>query len=414
MDHGARSHAKYSGSIAHRFPACPGSVAYCATLPEPFDSEAAERGTAAHEYLDFALRYSIAYAEVVIGKDPEIIDAVSHVMDFLERIAVSHGRGETYSEIPQIFPQAIVSPDECASIADLMVYYPNTGELFSIEFKFGVGHAVEVERNPQLMFNAVAFAWDKPVSRVNLVVIQPRLTWHRDGTTREWSCDGTELVAFQREIEAAIVAAEKPDAPLIAGPHCRFCPAEPFCPAREASALSVANLPVPADWHAWAPPPLASLGLDRLVQIDAHADDIVAWVRSVSKFLDAMARDGGQVPGHKLVEAGARRRIQGGDPLAAAHALAQLAPGLTPADFLDVKVKGVGDVEVAVVRAARGTAAPGQAGAAAKAAKDRLAFLTVKESSGTLSRVPISDPRPAADRSATAFKGITLPPMPGV
>jgi len=176
---------------------------------------AADEGTTAHARLAFRLG---KLADKPANVTPEMEAAVEMVMDYLEGIALQNPgtTTEMYVEQPFTFPQSVVPPEECGGIADLVVDHPDDAEAWAIEFKFGM-RPVEVERNPQLMFQATGLLRRRGLRKLNLVVIQPRMTWHYAGPIREWSCDAVDIAAFQQDVEFGLVLALRPDAPRVVG-----------------------------------------------------------------------------------------------------------------------------------------------------------------------------------------------------
>lgn len=418
MEHGARSHAKYSASNAHRFLRCAGQVALTSRVPPRPASAASDEGEKAHELL----QRSLLGEKVDKEATPDMLAAFEVVHDFLDNLYISRGPHLVVQiEQPFRFPQEIVPADDAAGIADIMVLDYAEQEAWSIDFKYGAGVAVEAERNPQLMFNAVGRLWRVPIRRVTCVVIQPRITHHPKGAVRQWSCGPLELAEFQAEIEEAIAAAERAEGALPEhlshhlrpGPWCRWCDAETVCPARERGALAAAygepalarqldgiGLPAPAD-----------LGLDRVAHILRHSDMLTTWLRAVENYAKEQMMSGRKVPGHKLVEAQARRQWNG-DPEAIAARLIDLSgrnldwDDVMPRELLDIT-----KAEAKLVEIARSAAPKGGKDKASRAARDALAFLTLRQSSGNLVLVPEHDARPAVDRAATMFAGVALPPL---
>lgn len=422
MEHGARQHAKYSASNAHRFARCAGQVALTAAVPPRPDSEHSIEGTRAHELLQL----SLLGINVKADATPEMMAAFEVVHDFLDNLYIARGPHLVVQvEQPFTFPQRVVRAEDAAGIADLMVVDHMEQEAWSIDFKYGEGVAVEPERNPQLMFNAVGRLWRMPIKRVNLVVIQPRIHHHRKGVVRQWWCGPLELAEFQAEIEEAIATAEaaesaaKLDPKLLPqtlrpGPWCRWCDAETVCPARERNALALPfgqDVPPARQLEGRVLPEPADLGMDRIAHILRHADALTTWLRAVENYAKQQAMSGVAVPGHKLVEAQARRQWHG-DPEEIAAKLIDLSGyALGEDDVMPRELIGITAAESALVEIARKHAPRGEKDKAARAMRDALAFLTLRQSSGNLVLAPEHDARPAVNRAAALFAGVNLPPM---
>lgn len=418
MAHGARTHAKYSASNAHRVLRCPGQVALSATVPPRPDSEFTIEGEKAHELLERSLTGDVNWRR---GADPEMIDAVGVVHDWLERLIIKHGNHLVIQiEQPFHFPQSVVPPDDAAGIADMMVVDYEAREAWSVDFKYGSGVAVEPEHNAQLLFNACGRLWRQPINKVHCVVIQPRIPHHRRGVVREWTCDAVALVEFQAEMENAILTAElahldmdRGYTPVLdPGPWCRWCPAETVCHARESKALALAYgdmPPAPHELDIYTPPNPASLGLDRVAHILHHKDMLTSWLKAIEDYARQQAMSGIPVPDHKLVEAQARRQWLGDHDMIAARLIDLSARNLTWDDVMPRSLLDITKAEALLVEVAKRAAPKGGKQMAAKDMREQMAFLTLKQSSGNLVLVPATDARPAADRASVAFQGVNIP-----
>jgi hypothetical protein len=428
MEHGARSHAKYSASNAHRILRCPGQVALASRVPPRPDSDASIEGERAHELL----QRSLLGEKVDKEATPEMLAAFEVVHDFLDNLYIARGPHLVIQvEQPFTFPQRVVPAEDAAGIADIMVIDYMDQEAWSIDFKYGEGVAVEAERNPQLLFNAVGRLWRQPIKRINCVVIQPRITHHRKGVVRQWSCGPLELAEFQMEMEAAIEAAERAPGGLFTvngevnlipewqdhylkpGPWCRWCDAEMACPVRERHALATAfgtPTPRPNQIEGLVPPDPATLGMDRIAHILRHSDMLISWLRAVENYAKQQVMSGVQVPGHKLVEAQARRQWHGTPEEIAAKLIELSGFSLDEDDVLPRDLLDITKAEARLVEIARKSAPKGKKDAASRQMREALAFLTLKQSSGNLVLVPDTDSRPAVNRIASAFAGVVIPP----
>jgi Protein of unknown function (DUF2800) len=412
MDHGARPHAKYSSSGAHRDLACPGNKRLCADMPERPDSEASEEGTQAHQALQNAL---LGLPNWQAGVPSEIVEAVGVVLDYVEGIHIHRAGNKLVMMVEQYnkFPQHVVPEDDAAGIADLVIYDPTEFTAWSIEFKYGM-IPVDERRNPQLLFNACAALWLRPIEKLICTVVQPRVTFHPRGIVREWEATVLDMIDFTAEYSRAIEYCERPDAPLIPGPHCRYCAAEVACSVREQNALAVAfGRPATApQLDGFVPPDPKTLTLDRLAYIRQHASALREWLKAVDDYAFTLARSGTSIPGEKLVEAQAARKWQG-TVAQTADALAELT-GMPASTFIRAVLPPITEAEAMVVKAARDReTTPGAKNKAAQKARERMAFLTLRTTSGNLSLVPESDPRPAVNPTKAAFGNVVIPPLPG-
>lgn len=419
MEHGARKHAKYSASNAHRFVRCRGQVLFAQAMGPAPDNEHSIEGTRAHELLQMSLLGN------KVDKDatPEMLEAFEYVHDFIENLFIARGPHLAIRiEKPIVFPQSVVSHEDASGIADITIIDYMAQEAWVVDFKYGQGIPVEPRENRQLAFNAVSLLWRQPIARVHFVIIQPRVKHHRDGVVRTWSCGPLEIAEFQMEIEGAIAAAEafetscitvgvpEPGEGLTAGEWCRYCPAESACPARERQALAVIpGAPGARDLRGVVLPEPADLGLDRIALILESSDALKDWLNRIEAFAKQKAMSGTPIPGHKLVEVQARRQWHGKEHEIAEQLMQLSGYALDEDDVMPRSLAPLTKVEALLVEGARARAEKGKKDAAAKAMRDAMSFLTLKQSSGNLTLVSDADGRPAVNRAQTLFGGVVLP-----
>ena len=398
-------HATYSGSMIHRLLAgCYGSVRLARTVPPAPDTEWQREGTAAHAELEL---------RVFTGATRSENKGVQVVLDYLASLP---GPRAVWSEQRVCFPQSVVPKQDCSGTLDLAATHARSAWI--IDYKHGAGEFVAAEENTQLMFYAWAALHEMldKVDDITLVIIQPN-SWQGGDPIREYKTTALELFDFARRVEAAIVQAERLHAPLLPGEHCKFCPAAPVCTARERESLAVLTGAEPGTIREWQPadlPKPEALDLARLGQVVTKAGAIRSWLKSVEDYAEARALAGEiEVPGCKVVEAAPRRKwlnesavIEGMLPLLVPHdsvcdevrVMEQIAPH---------KLIGITEAEKLVVDAAtRGLETVAEKRAAIAKAKEAFSALTTKESSGALSLVPLSDPRPPVNRAAKHFGGV--------
>ena len=404
MEHGARKHAKYSGSNALRFSVCSGQVALAAKIGVEISGPDAEKGTAAHELLDVCIKSNNWYGNP--GHPHH--NAIIHVLDYVASLRLRYPDLLVESEIYRQFPQSIVPPDDAAGLIDVWCWSPAARIAWVVDFKNGVGETVDVEGNMQLLFYGTAALWCTPFSRAFLVVIQPNS--FRGSEPREIEVTGLDLVEYQADIENAIKAAESPDAVLIPGEHCHRCPAGHGCLARERQALAVLTgdtRPL-REFDTRSLPAPAEIPIERIAWIKQAAPFIRNWLRDVDAYAFQAAVGGMHVPGHKLVEdVGKRRYKPGMTPEAIYRSLVAMSGDrLQIEQVLPQKLIAMTNAEELLIETMRNAAPLDGKTAAAKHAKELFATLVEKDSKGAVALVPDTDKRPAVNRALNDFAGV--------
>lgn len=417
MDHGARSHTKYSGSNAHRFMRCAGQVRLAATMPQlPPDTHAIE-GTQAHEVLELCIKGGVTDASVFLRLGHRFVitesmtDSVQYVLDYLQSLRDTYPDLVVQSEQPFPFPQSVVPQDQAGGIIDILALSPSAGIVWVIDFKHGIGETVEIEGNEQARWYGTSAMWSQPFTQLNIVVIQPRS--FMEIKTRVAEITALDMVHYAAEVEAAIEAAERPDAALTPGPWCHRCPAGFGCAAREDQAMTTI-FPEYTGCEQYLPlafPDFRRLSPERSAHILRMEGEIRSWLKQHREYAVSQAHGGVKFPGFKTVEASAERRYAPGlSPGNIAHSIAALSGHtLTLDEIMPRKLVALTTAEAMLVKAAREAAPVGQKDKAAREAKAAFAFLTLKDTSGALSLVADDDKRPAFDAVASDFVGIVPP-----
>lgn len=342
---GEREHARLSPSSAHRWMRCPGSVRLSEGKDGPATIYSAE-GTVAHKVLEKCLTtganavgfygqiFETDGFEIVV--DQEMVDGVQMAVDYVRRFEAPGiqrwvERRDGLDKIKDL-------PEPIWGTTDVCVWDAETRTLHIIDFKYGRGVLVEVPDNEQLMIYAltqVLRVGERP-SRIVLHVVQPR-AHHADGPIRTHEVTYEDLVEFKKRLVEAARACQDPNAPLVPGDHCRFCPALPECPAHQKLAIEVAQeefsgepLPAPAD-----------LEPDRIAFILRHAATVEAWLKAVREHATAVLAAGGEIPGFKAVRGRSVRRWR--DEEAAEKYLARA--GLKMRERRKVEVISVAEAE---------------------------------------------------------------------
>jgi len=340
--------------------ACPGSVRLASHLPEPPTSKYAEEGTRAH---------AVAEEVLTTGRWPDDVPedmqaAVGVYVDYLARALAACGAQtfETRLDLSVIHPGMFGTADAVLLNGDLLTV---------VDYKHGAGVYVPVEDNPQILYYLLGAYYNLPpeerrgVTRCLAVIVQPRYP-HSDGPIHEWEVSLSELLDFELKLHRAAKRTQSPDAPLVTGDHCRWCPAGGQCPEQRRIADETAKAGFLTNGVLDGEDLAVALGQCAVVE---------TWAKQVREVAYELANGGAVIPGYKLVEKRATR--QWADPETAAHDLQ--ARGVDPdAVFQPAKVKTPAQIEKTVPKSAWPT----------------IADLVVTTSSGT-TLVPESDRRKA-------------------
>ena len=219
------------GSTAKRVIACPGSVALVDKMPPSPSSSYANEGTLLHDTIaDVLDKHQLpdtylgrVHAGITLTQDL-IDDKLRPALNALDEID-PEGRMEYAVESTVGFgdylPDVFGSTDLLGRLGDRAVV---------LDWKFGSGVAVDVTENAQLMFYAAAAMrteatqWAfEGVTEVELIIVQPP-------SVKRWVTTVERIKAFEQELAGAVKVAMKPNAPLAAGDHCKWCSAKPVCP----------------------------------------------------------------------------------------------------------------------------------------------------------------------------------------
>lgn len=340
--HSDRAHASLGASSCKRWWNCPGSVRLSENIPKT-SSKYADEGTAAHEVAEMCLRDNRDAIEY-IGRfitvhgnkfevDEGMAEAVQVYVDFVREAAKE---GELRIE-QKVDLAALNPPVPMFGTTDAVVLKwikldlkPDAGILKVIDYKHGAGVAVDVDDfdddgvnhgNKQGRYYALGTWLGLPkeqrdlITEVEVVIVQPR-AYHADGAIRTERLTIAELKAWARELKKHALATLAPDAPLVSGSHCRFCPAEAVCPQRACQALVVVQdafddltelEQTPAEAVKAKLPIPQLLKPAQIAAILNAAPAFRAYVEACEEHAFQLLNRGEEVPGFKLVPKRAKR-----------------------------------------------------------------------------------------------------------
>ncbi len=233
-----RGHSPLGGSRAKQFMNCTGSTALIAQLglvEGDTDSEYSKEGHQAHELAARCLN-DRHQAEHLVYQYPLVKpEDAPYVQAYVDYVRSRPGRRRV--EIG--FHRPLLHSLYWGMIdAELVPVVPGANDhvLEIVDFKFGAGVYVPVERNAQMMYYAgavimeedEAFFPDEGV--VRLTIHQPRLSWVSD-PVRSWDTTVGEIKRWVREECLPAMNVRTQDMVLSLGDWCQFCPAKLVCRA---------------------------------------------------------------------------------------------------------------------------------------------------------------------------------------
>ncbi len=346
VTHAERAHALLSASGSERWINCPASPRLEEGLPEE-TSVYAEEGTLAHELAEIMLKVDLKkmpmakYREEleVLKKHPlykdELLDPI---MDYVNYVKAQ------YTEAKRIDAGAIIFIENRFDLrkyvemgfgtADCTIAYD--GNLEVIDLKFGAGKAVSPVNNSQFMYYGLGAleslsAMANRMHNVKLTVVQPRMQ-----NIQSWDISLTDLRKWGDEVlRPKAEEAYRGDGPQVPGDWCQFCKVRPRCKALNDLAMEQ----VRRDFEEQDDPRL--INDDELLTLYKNADFITKFLSDVKALVLKEAVSGKAWPGYKLVEGKSNRAITN-----EAKVIEILEEELyDPDQFLNTKLKGLGDLE---------------------------------------------------------------------
>jgi len=229
-----------SASSSDRYAACPGSFLLAKGLPPVQTAEMrewAESGNRIHLWLE----------------DPNFIDLTPWPNELEVAVACKEQRDALVKKIfgVAIWGVTIIKEDrlwlkrgrskEFSGKGDFIAKRAETGLI--VDYKTGRGEIAESPKNRQLRSLMVLLAISEHgiktgLKRVYVAIIQPLLS-------REPVMTCYELEHIERSIEelkALIIDINNPDAPRVAGDHCKYCPGMFKCPEAKHLLVEIAAM----------------------------------------------------------------------------------------------------------------------------------------------------------------------------
>ena len=305
-------HAILSASGAHRWLACTPSARFELQFPKS-TSAYAEEGTLAHSVAELTTRFYLGEIDENTYEDKLAeLSKSSYFTDEMLEHAESYAKFimERLAEAKKVCADPVVILE---SRLDFSKYVPEgfgTGDcliiaepvLDVIDYKYGKGHRVEAEGNPQMkLYGLGALAEYEP-----LYDIQPRLSG---------VCDSAELSV--KELKSWGTKTVKPRAKLADKGEGEFAPSEETCRFCRARAQCKAGTDKNLALFDESPDPL-TITAEEAGAILAKADDIEGWLKDLKELVSKALTAGEEVTGWKMVEGRSNRRFTDEDQVVAA------------------------------------------------------------------------------------------------
>ena len=350
------------GSTAKRVMNCPGSVALCATMPPRPSSKYADEGTLLHNVMDLILTTNqtpesfvgMTYQDIKLTQEliEDKIYPALRLLDEVDPKKEMEYETETRVGFGDYLPNVFGSTDLLGRIGTRAII---------LDWKFGSGVAVEAEENPQLMFYAAAAMRTKAsqwvfdgATEIECIIVQPP-------EIKRWVTTPERIKQFEHELKVAVQIAQKPDAPLANGDHCRWCAAKPVCPKMTGAVDRALALAV------------GDIDAMQISHYLKQADTLEQWVTDLRALAHTMIEAGAIVPEWKLVAKRATRQWVDED-----LAAKELAKDISLDEMYTKKLLS-----------------PAQAEKILKKAKKELPASHVVAISSGSTLAPVDDPRPA-------------------
>lgn len=292
IDHKSRDHALLSASSSARWLLCPPSAVAAELYPEQ-DTEYTREGTLAHEVAEWV-------ASGRSKKGPPLPKGLDDGVTS-EMLECAHAYADYIQEQIQLDSAVVLleqrvdfSPWAPGGFGTCDCVIIQGDRLTVIDYKYGLGVAVEAEGNSQMMLYALGalndFGFAGEIRHVDLHIFQPRLN-----NTSSWYVGAAELLDWGDAIRPIAAQAAWGEGEYSAGPHCRFCPHAGRCPTLTESCLEFVEhhglrvgIPTLAPWQ--------------VADVLLMEQQITLWLKRVkAQALDTLL-EGGEIPGFKVVE----------------------------------------------------------------------------------------------------------------
>lgn len=299
-------HSTRGASSSHRWLKCTGSILLAERLARQGAKinragPAAAEGTTAHTVSATALEegteaWEFAGMEFSVGGwtfvvDEEMQNSVQMYLDLVRDLLIKYKNDNPVIYIEK--PLASILHEDAWGTPDVTILVPGK-KIIVIDFKHGRGVSVEPDSSQNRYYGYLACenylnSFDD-VPEVELWIAQPRIP-HPKGECRSFTTTPAELEKWWNEtLIPGIEATYDPNATLLVGEHCRFCPARDACPALKKEVFDF-NLEIEPDY----------MTDDEVGEILEKKSAIMKYFERAEQEAFKRAMQGKYIPGQKLV-----------------------------------------------------------------------------------------------------------------
>lgn len=328
-------HSSIGPSALYRLLACPGSYQQAKVLRPGKSSIYAAEGTVAHEIASEMLEQGTPDAISYLGEirsadgfdfevDAEMVEGVNlyvrHCRD--QRPPKGHKSMEIIEQrvtLDNLWAPN-TPPEPIFGTTDHAVFDFTKSRLAISDLKYGRGD-ISPDDNPQALAYALGtmLTYGIVPTIIDIYIVQPRGA--KTQGVKHWQTTGLDLLEWGHSVlKPGVEKLVQPDAMLVPGNHCKFCPALSSCPAVKTLAQKTSKTefdPIPPNPAEFTDEELGDL-LDR-------AELLRDWVAALQAEASARLDQGKAIPGWKLVPKRASRKW--GDAKAVEAWATEHAPG---------------------------------------------------------------------------------------
>lgn len=223
---------KASASNLDRIAACPGSHAAESGMPYK-PSDAAAEGTMLHDVMSGARNTD--------GLTSGQRRYINYCSEQGKALLAEHVDGEKPEIVKEWYAQVRLLDHIVSAKSDFTAW--GEKKALVIDWKFGREPVDRAEVNLQLRPYAIIAAQEKlTIELTTVAIVQPTVAPEDRVTVCQYTRE--DILTAKEELNEILVAAAKPDAPRIPGPHCRYCKAlgTSRCPESREQAMALVPL----------------------------------------------------------------------------------------------------------------------------------------------------------------------------